>query len=243
VYQPLVAELAQLGGDVSVYAVAQMDGRAENEPDSVQILAAACVKKIMAQVTGPIGVYGHCTGSFLALEIVRQLEAAGRDVKMLLVAGTFPYHWGVRLMPFDDPWRLVSNQKLHDLMKSWGARKDDLDEATLNDITRRFRRDARLAFMYEKNRRPWRIAAPIVNIVSADDPLTRGHTKRFRRWEKLSKRVRLFVLKEGGHYFVSEKPGEVARIVRYAEKEFEQLFAAKRPSVNGAEVLLAEQIE
>jgi surfactin synthase thioesterase subunit len=158
-------------------------------------------------------VYGHCTGTFTALEIVRQLELRGRGVTALFVAAALPFHWAARLLPVSDLWQVVSDTRIHRMMKAWGAPKDEIDPATLHQMVGRFRRDARQAFGYGKAAARGTLATPLINIVSADDPLTKGHRDRYRRWQRHAEQVRLIVLGEGEHYFVGKLAGVVADIV------------------------------
>ena len=153
------------------------------------------------------------------------LSPAGRGARVFGFARpAFPFHRAARLLPVNDPWKYFSDQRLHNLMKSWGARKDEIDPSTLQELAQRFRRDARLAFVYEKNRKLWKLKAPIVSIVSEDDSLTKHYLSKYRRWEKVSAQVRLFVLKHGGHYFVGERAAAVAKIVHYIKKHHSTLF-------------------
>jgi surfactin synthase thioesterase subunit len=99
------------------------------------------------------------------------------------------------------------------MMKAWGAPKDEIDPATLHQMVGRFRRDARQAFGYGKAAARGTLATPLINIVSADDPLTKGHRDRYRRWQRHAEQVRLIVLGEGEHYFVGKLAGVVADIV------------------------------
>jgi amino acid adenylation domain-containing protein len=209
VYHPLAAELARRSDRLALYAVAPP----EHGPETIEQLAAACVERILETVTGPIALYGHCTGVYLALEITRQLEQRGRSVEALFVAAATPFHWGARLVPVSDLWRLVSDERIHRMMKSWGAPKDAIDPATLAELIRRFRRDARMAFHYGKRPPTGKLAAPIVNVVSADDSLTRGFQHHYHRWERHADTVRLIVLDRGEHYFVGKLADVVADII------------------------------
>ncbi len=181
--------------------------------ESFEQLASMCVDELLATVDGPIALYGHCVGSFLALEVVRRLELRGRPVRFFASGATFPFPRLVRFLPINDPWRFSSDAKIQRLIQSWGGSLEDKDDQVTAFLIANFRKDARHAFQYEQRRKRWKISAPIVNIVSRDDPLTRNHEKRHRAWQALSDDVRLAVIPEGGHYFVAGKASEIARIV------------------------------
>jgi amino acid adenylation domain-containing protein len=229
IYQPLATELGRRSDRLSLYAIATPPGTGEGSLATLEQLASACVARILETVTGPIALYGHCTGVFLALEIVRQLEQRGRGVTVLFVGAALPFHWGARLVPVSDLWRAVGDERIHRMMKSWGAPKDAIDPATLAELVHRFRRDARMAFHYGKRPPAGKLATPIVNIVSADDSLTRGYEQRHRRWERHAHTVRLIVLDRGEHYFVGKLADTVADIIVRIHNDHEAMIWRAKP--------------
>jgi surfactin synthase thioesterase subunit len=180
---------------------------------SVVQMAPAGADELVATDTGDIAVYGHCVGSFLAFELVRQIERRGRKVALLTVAAAFPLPWLLRWLPMPSPWSLTSDSKLQTLIQRWGGPTDAMEPDVIAFMMGNFRRNAQLTFDYEKHRADEKIAAPILCIVSADDPLTRGYARRFRAWSALSDRTALAVLPEGQHYFVGTRPELVADVV------------------------------
>lgn len=93
----LVISLAkELGEDQPFYTVmlSQSDLAELGERPGLQRIAACLLDKIVAvQPHGPYIVGGLCVGSILALEIARQLQAAGHEVEHLILvdAPTQPY--------------------------------------------------------------------------------------------------------------------------------------------------------
>lgn len=226
VFQPLADALVRLNEHISVYAIALPGNEFGSEAGafgSIESIAVACVEKILERVKGPIAIYGHCVGSFLALEIVRQLEERGREVKFLAVGAAFPFPRLVKYIPVDDPWRVRSDEAIFKLIRGWGGPKESIERDLLRFMIRNFRKDAKLAFQYEKRRRAWKIQAPIFNIVSADDRLTRNFTKRYLRWNTISEIVHLAVIKDGEHYFVGKKADVVADLFFHFDRCYDLL--------------------
>ncbi len=216
VFQPFADALCRADPHLAVRGIAIPGNELGGAPASVESfehLASMCVNELLATVDGPIALYGHCVGSFLALEIVRRLELGGRPVRFFASGATFPFPRLVRFLPINDPWRFSSDAKIQRLIQNWGGSVEDKDDRVTEFLIANFRKDARHAFQYEQRRKRWKISAPIVNIVSGDDPLTRNHEKRHRAWKLLSDDVRLAVIPEGGHYFVANKATEIARIL------------------------------
>ncbi|MGO1002252.1 amino acid adenylation domain-containing protein [Lysobacter sp. CA196] len=220
-FQPLAEHLAALDERISVYAVA-MPARDADEagagPSDLDALAALCVERLLAKTDGEIGLYGHCVGSVLALEIARRLEAAGRPLKFVCVGGVLPLSRLSRWLLGRDPWKSTSDAQLRELIRAWGGSTEGLHEDALRRLSAGFRQDARLAAAQLKRRPPPRIQAPLFNINSDDDPLTRGHRRKYRRWRACSERVHAIVLADGGHYFVSRQPAQVAAIVHAIDR-------------------------
>ncbi|KAK48742.1 hypothetical protein BG58_25910 [Caballeronia jiangsuensis] len=216
VFRPLADALCSRDPTLAVRAIALPGNELGSDPRdyvSVVQMAQACADELVAADTGDIAVYGHCVGSFLAFELVRQIERRGRKVALLTVAAAFPLPRLLRWLPMPSPWSLTSDSKLQTLIQRWGGPTDAMEPDVLAFMMGNFRRNAQLTFDYEKHRADEKIAAPILSIVSADDPLTRGYARRFRAWSALSDRTALAVLPEGQHYFVGTRPELVADVV------------------------------
>ncbi|MCE4573782.1 non-ribosomal peptide synthetase [Caballeronia sp. CLC5] len=215
VFRPFADALCSRDPTLAVRAIALPGnelGSDARDYVSVEQIAQACADELVATNTGEIAVYGHCVGSFLAFELVRQLERRGRKVALLTVAAAFPLPGWLRMLPMPAPFRFTSDAKLHAMIRSWGAPTDDVDAEVVAFMMGNFRRDARLTFEYEKRRGAGKIAAPLLCIVSGDDSLTRGYALRFRAWSGLADRTALEVLPEGQHYFVGTRPERVAEV-------------------------------
>src|SRR5690606_15790468 len=89
-FQPLAAALPP---GYALYGVS-LPGHELNRPDEERLpleeVAKATAAEIMSDVSGPVAIYGHCSGEALAVEIARQLEAAGREVAHVYLAAGFP---------------------------------------------------------------------------------------------------------------------------------------------------------
>ncbi|KDR39381.1 hypothetical protein BG61_33235 [Caballeronia glathei] len=215
-FRPFADALCSRDPTLAVRAIALPGNELGSNPQdygSVDQMAQACADELIATNTGEIAVYGHCVGSFLAFELVRQIERRGQKVALLTVAAAFPLPRLLRRLPMPAPWSFTSDRKLHALIKRWGGPTDDVDPEVIAFMMGNFRRNAQLTFEYERHREDDKIASPILCIVSADDPLTRGYALRFRAWSALSDRTALAVLSEGQHYFVGTRPELVVDVV------------------------------
>ncbi|MBD1227087.1 non-ribosomal peptide synthetase [Xenorhabdus griffiniae] len=218
VYQPLAQALAKKNAGYSVYGVTvpgnAFGSRYEETGMDYNMLAELCAREIVEHVPGKVAIYGHCVGSYLALEITRRLELKGKPAEFLVTAAAFPLPRIVRYLPFNDRWKHKSDGSLLQLLKKWGIPADGkLEDSVARFLVFRFRKDAKLAYQYEKQRGNWRITTPLVNLVSKQDPLTKKYASQYLKWKQCAHDVSLITLDEGHHYFITTYPERVADVI------------------------------
>ncbi|MGY2290919.1 amino acid adenylation domain-containing protein [Pseudomonas sp. SDO528_S397] len=230
VFQPLADQLRQRLPSARVYAVAlpgnQMETRFDDSLDLMGI-ARACVERIGQRIAGPVSIYGHCAGSVLAMEIARQLEQQGREVRFVMLGGTFAPPGWIKYIPWNNPWRWHSDLALRRRMTAWGntSAMGTLNEAELTGLLRSFRRDSGLALQHLKRQGLRQIVAPIVSVLSLDDPLTHGKEARYRVWGRYTQAVHGVLLADGGHYFVGSRAADVAEVVLDTHQHRDRLMS------------------
>ncbi|WP_340621266.1 amino acid adenylation domain-containing protein [Xenorhabdus siamensis] len=218
VYQPLAQALAKKNAGYSVCGVTvpgnAFGSRNEETGMDYNMLAELCTREIMEQVSGKVAIYGHCVGSYLALEIARRLELKGKPAEFLVTAAAFPLPRIIRYLPLNDRWKHKSDESLLQLLKKWGIPTDGkLEDSVARFLVSRFRKDAKLAYQYEKQRGNWRIKTPLVNLVSQQDPLTKKYASQYLKWKQCAHDVSLITLDEGHHYFITTYPERVADVI------------------------------
>ena len=236
VFQPLAEQLARGDNPIAVYAVSipgNEFGSSQGYVDSIEQLAADCVEEIMARVSGPIAVYGHCIGTSLAMEITHQLEERGRTVSAFIAGAAFPFSRWTRYLPFEDRWQFTSDASLQRMIANWGGPGESVDSAVMQHLLRNFRKDSRIAFKYQKQRSDWRMQAPVINIISRDDQLTRGFERRHHLWKTIADNVELRQLESGGHYFVGTQAAAIADIVRELANGHRDVVGLPLPKLGG----------
>lgn len=217
-FQPLAAALP---AGYALYGVS-LPGHELNRPDEerqpLEEVARATAAEILSDVTGPVAIYGHCSGEALAVEIARQLEAAGREVAHVYLAAGFP---NTRLpgklfskLSLD---RFTSDRRFQNFFRTMGGFGDELTPEEIRLIIKNLRHDSRTAEEYftrtldDPDHR--RLTAPITCIVGDRDPLTRYYNERVHEWEAYSGRVSLVVLERAGHYFLRHRADAVAAVI------------------------------
>ncbi|MDX3189837.1 amino acid adenylation domain-containing protein [Streptomyces sp. MN03-5084-2B] len=224
VFRPLADELA--GQPIDVRAV-ELPGHDVARPDeefrTIDEVVDLLAEEIGRTVTGPVALYGHCVGSAVATALAARLEADGRSVVGVVVAGSFPAArlpgrlsaWLQRRFPRE---RWVSDRLYRDTLRAGGGLLDDMDERASAAMLRGLRHDADQAqawFGRELAKESeQRLSAPILCIVGSSDPATELAEERHREWGAFADRVELAVLPQAGHYFLRHQAAEVAEVVK-----------------------------
>lgn len=220
-YLRLADEISKLSPDIGVYAVeipGNEIGCGQMEKTDVEEMAKECVKQIKQDITSPIALYGHCVGSFIALEICRLLEREHMDVRFVGIGGIVVTLTDDRL----DPNMLLNygEEEMNQVFMELGAFKDQqgkIEAEEFNFIANNLKEDVRIIVEHmnklmgkeDENR----IKAPIYNIVSNTDLTTRDYRSLYKNWCKFSDHVDLIEINGGGHYFIDEKVKETSGII------------------------------
>jgi surfactin synthase thioesterase subunit len=218
-YLKLAREISGTNPEIAIYTAAVPGndiGASQPKDKSLKETAAKCLQEIKKSITTPVALYGHCVGAALTLEIARLLEKENSRLQCVFIGGAlfFPD----LLIKDSDMWKSKSNEEIRELMVDWGAfKKGEIPRKDLMFFIRNFRKDVKLAVDYYKNAfkesKRKKIKAPIYNIISKQDSLTRGFRWGYRKWKKFAKSSQLIVIKNGSHYFVNDKASLVSAVV------------------------------
>ncbi|MEU7871446.1 amino acid adenylation domain-containing protein [Dactylosporangium sp. NPDC049140] len=218
VYQPL-ADALPAGHSLYALAIPGNDVGLQEQGATFDALVADTTAEILERVEGPVAVYGHCgVGGALAVAVAVALEAAGREVETLFIGAIFPFarprgRFATLLNRFE---RLRSDRTYSNWLTSVGIDLSDLGPDQVRAMVRGMRRDSEAAeeFFTELFRRgTTRLRAPIVSVVGERDDATMYYQERYREWHFLSGTTALYVLDEGGHYFLKWRAAELAAIL------------------------------
>jgi amino acid adenylation domain-containing protein len=223
-FQPLATALRSTG--LAVYAV-ELPGHdvaAENEPFApITQVVEQVVAEIRSRGLTRVLVWGHSTGSALAMETAAQLLEHGVDVERVFV--------GAQLLgdPADRRAALAELKGRSDAeIAAWLSghkgytELGELDGQRAEHIGAAYRHDILSAhrwFVDALEVPPAvKLSAPVTVVVAADDPSTAGFQRRHRDWQLLAERVDLHELADGGHYFLRTRPTEAAEVVQRATR-------------------------
>ena len=221
VYQPLAQALPDEFALLSV----ELPGHDPARPNEPLLPLPELVDRLAVElaetVTGPVVVYGHCVGSAAAVALARRLEADGRSVLGVVVAGSFPTArlpgklagWANRVLPLE---RWASNRLYRDILRATGGLLADMDEAATETALRGMRHDSmesRAWFSNELAAPRDRLAAPILCVVGERDRATELYQERHTEWGAFAERVELATIPRAGHYFLRHQADALAELV------------------------------
>ncbi|HEX6597443.1 MAG TPA: amino acid adenylation domain-containing protein [Acidimicrobiales bacterium] len=218
VYQPLADALP---AGHSLYSVAIPGHDVGLDEDSLPFdeLAQRCTDEILAQVEGPLVLYGHCgVGGALIVELARRLEAAGRELQAVYTGGIFPFarSRGPVSRAMARFKKFTNNRYYANWLKSMGVDMDELDPEQADRIIANMRHDGDAAEEYFTDlleRRVERLRAPFISVIGEKDPITDYYEERYREWEFLTDTTAYVVLEEAGHFFLKYRASELVEIV------------------------------
>ncbi|MGW4464799.1 amino acid adenylation domain-containing protein [Micromonospora sp. NPDC004704] len=195
------------------------DPTSPEQPLQAAEQVAARVVEEMAELSGPLMLYGHCLGVAVTVEIARQAEARGLNLAGVGLGAGFPtarlpgrlLDRIYRFLPTD---RFTSNRELMAYLRGRGGFTDLTDTDDTEFALRNVRHDARDAERYftdlyrDENVEPLR--APVRSIVGSRDRVTEHHEERMHEWAHVASEVDQAVLPDAGHFFIGTHSAELA---------------------------------
>lgn len=220
IYKPLAEAMP---ADWALHSIAVPGHELGEEAMDIDEVARLCAEEIVANVAGPLVLYGHCgVGVRLTVEIARRVEAAGREIDAVHLGGIFPFARpkgrGAALAErfAELSARLRSDQGMINALAAAGLDVDEVDEEQLRLIVRNRRvgtQGAERYFgeLYESE--GGTITAPVIAVCGDRDPATEFYEERFREWHRITGTAAVVVLDEAGHFYLKYRAEELADIL------------------------------
>jgi amino acid adenylation domain-containing protein len=159
-----------------------------------------------------IYMYGHCTGSAIAVEIGKIIEETSNiSIHKIVVGGTYPF------LSLKDDIFFPENQDTYSFIKSMGGFKGDIKKDYQEQMIKWFIHDvseARKYFEeYQNNKVKLKLKTPLTCITSKEDPFTKKADHSIKNWEYVSYQTSYSELDRGDHYFINAYPNEILNII------------------------------
>lgn len=230
-YQPMAKAMP---GGVSLFAieVPGHDFGLRDEPlQALAVVAARCVQEIQERVPGPIALFGHCLGGALAIEMARQLEAIGRPLVGVFIAGHFPtprlpgrfFELLHRLFP-SEKW--TSRHTILEFLRAMGFFTEVVNPQEQAFVVHNLQQEvSEINDYYTKiyQSTDAKLKAPIQCIMGEMDRSTELFEERYKEWEFFSDSVNLATIPKAGHYFPKYQASEVAALVTEQVAQWQQV--------------------
>jgi amino acid adenylation domain-containing protein len=217
-FQPLAGELRGSGLAIHAVELPGHDLAAEREEFApIAEVAERVAAEIASRGLTGLILWGQSSGTALAVETARRLEAAGVTVERLFLGAHLPGDPAERRTAAEalaerDPREIATG-----LADQIG---EELDAERAEHVGAAYRHDCVAAHHWFAEEldgsEPAELAAPVTVVLAADDPATAGS---FRDWRKLADQVDLHELADGGHHFLRTRPAEAAQAVWRATGE------------------------
>ena len=225
-FQPMAQALR--GSGIAVYAV-ELPGHdvaAGSEPFApMERVVEQVVAEISARGLKEILLWGHSSGTALAVETARRLQDRGVEVQRVFLAAQLLGDAAVRRASITELTARSNAEIATDLSADGGyTALGELDAQRAQHVAAAYRHDCLSAHSYfaEVLESPplVKLSAPVTVVAAADDSVTSPLPPRHRDWELLAEHVDLHELADGGHYFVRTRASQAAQAVLYAARLF-----------------------
>ena len=225
-FEPMARALRR--GGMAVYAV-ELPGHhlaAEREPfASVEQVVGQVVEQVVEEVarrgSTDILLWGHSSGTALAVATARALEERGVPVRRVFLGAQLLGDADRRRAAVAELSGLTDTDIAARLATDGGyTALGELDAQRAGHVGAAYRHDCTSAhrFFLDVLETPpaTKLAAPVTVVVAADDPSTADHARRHGEWRLLTDEVDLRQLADGGHYFLRTRPAQAAEAVLQA---------------------------
>lgn len=223
-FQPMARALTADG--LAVYAV-ELPGHdlaAGSEPFAP---IARVVEQVVAEITGRgltrVLLWGHSSGTALAVETARKLQERGVDVQRVFLGAQLLGDATDRRAALTELTARSNAEIAAGLSADSGYTElGELDAQHAEHVGAAYRHDCVTAHRYLTDALDApptvKLSAPVTVVVAADDPSTADFPRRYGDWQLLAEHVDLHELADGGHYFLRTRPAEAAQaVLRAAE--------------------------
>ncbi|MFE3904928.1 amino acid adenylation domain-containing protein [Streptomyces sp. NPDC059153] len=227
-FQPMARALAGDGPTVYAVELPGHDVAAGSEPTTPMTqVVEQVVDEIIRRDLTRVLLWGHSSGTALAVETARKLQERGVDVQRVFLAAQLLGDAAHRRATIAELTGLSDAEIAAELSADGGYTElVELDAQHAEHVGAAYRHDCVSAHRYFADALDGppapKLSAPVTVVVAADDPSTAEYPHRYRDWQLLAEQVDLLELADGGHHFLRTRPTEAAQAVLRAA----DLFAA-----------------
>ncbi|MFI5632617.1 amino acid adenylation domain-containing protein [Streptomyces sp. NPDC051664] len=225
-FQPMARALSAGGPAVHAVELPGHDVAAESEPFApmAQVVEQVVVEIIRHGLTKVL-LWGHSSGTALAVETARKLQERGVDVQRVFLGAQLLGSAADRRATITELTGRSDAEIAARLTADGGYTElGELDARHAEHIGAAYRHDCVSAHHYFADALDsppaLKLSAPVTVVVAADDPSTAEYPRRYRDWQLLAEQVDLHELADGGHYFLRTRPTEAAEAVLRAADLF-----------------------
>ncbi len=205
--------LSEKSKDISMFTL-NMD-----KEETIEELLVGAVEEISKNcgMNTTISIWGHCSGSAMALELSRLLTIANLKTKMVFIGGKLLKNSQAYIDSNDELVKMSDKE-----IKEWLIEQTKFEgfDNSENDVIKRiishFKRDSYWCNEYLKTISDKEFNnVPITTIYSNDDRLTKDYHEKYINWNKITDTLSFYSInKNKGHYFISTAADDVSEIIK-----------------------------
>lgn len=218
-FQPLASALRDSGLAVLAVELPGHDLAAESEPfAALSSVVDQVVDEICRRGLTRVLLWGHSSGTALAVETASRLPARGVDVQRVFLGAQLPGDSADRRAAISELTGRSNAEIAAGLATDSGYTElGELDAQRAEHIGAAYRHDCVSAHRYFADALDappaGKLSAPVTVVVAADDPSSAAYSRQYRDWQLVTDHVDLHELADGGHYFLRTRPTEAALAV------------------------------
>ncbi|MBO0837880.1 MAG: alpha/beta fold hydrolase, partial [Actinobacteria bacterium] len=217
-FQTLASALKDCG--LAVYAV-ELPGHdlTDSEPFApVEQVSERLAAEITLRGLTRIMLWGHSSGTALAVATARQLQDRGADVAHIFLGAQLAGDAASRDAAVAELTARTDAEIAIKLVADTGyTGLGDLERQRAERVAAAYRHDCVCAHRYFADALvkapPVKLSAPVTVVVADDDPITAESAARYRDWQFLAEHVSLHQLSDGGHYFPRTRSAQTAQAI------------------------------
>lgn len=191
-YSRLVNNIKERKSNISLYFIRYLHSAEECRKAANEIAGTFRGKEIE--------FYSHCVGSAVAIQIIRELEASGADVRNYFAGASIPPAKPTRR----NIWNSVPDKLLKAILSKAGAKLSNLSQEILTEMLKSFRKDTDFAgASYCETE--IKIKTPVTVVISKKDIFTRNYRQAEKCWSIYAENIKgIKFIDSKSHYFQSD---------------------------------------
>ncbi|WP_394749620.1 amino acid adenylation domain-containing protein, partial [Spongiimicrobium salis] len=182
---------------------------------SFNSIKESLIEEITTKLKEDIFIFGHCSGTSMAIYLSYELQKLNMPLKGLFLGGSLFQRVKKNIEFTGNALANYKDEHIREFLIDSGLIPRDMNKDLMTKIVKNFKHDSEVAMVCDSlsvNNNA-KLQIPIHGIYGAQDELTTGFSRKNKRWKKHSKQVSFSEICDAGHYFISDNAEDTAEIL------------------------------